>query len=172
MTKLYYRRTFAPTLALSFWGLIVVAVCYPAKSQANAIGLPPSSARRADAFPGLDSKRVYALGMVETGNNDRAIGLAGEISRYQLAPPVWKSYSRSMDYRNPDVALQVARQHWSYLAGYFTEKTGRVPTDYDMYVLWNTRLGYYAHHGFSKRAISLVVQDRANRFVNLVNRRD
>ena len=39
-----------------------------------------------------------------------------------------------------------------------------------MYVLWNTRFGYYAHHGFSKRAISaMVVQDRAQRFVNLVN---
>jgi hypothetical protein len=119
----------------------------------------------------LDAKRLNALGMIETGNNDQAIGSAGEISRYQLSPPVWRSYSRSMDYENPGLALQVARQHWSFLAAYFKEKTGRTPSDFDMYVLWNTRYGYYARKGFSKQQLCAVVQDRAQRFVNLVNRR-
>ncbi len=76
------------------------------------------------------------------------------------------------DYQNPEVALQVARLHWTSLAAYFKEKNGRTPDDYDMYVLWNTRYGYYARKGFSKRLISAVVQDRAQRFVNLVRRKD
>lgn len=124
------------------------------------------------SFPALDNKRLFALGMIETGNNDDMIGRAGEVSRYQLMPVVWKSYSKSYDYVNPQVALQVARAHWDYLANYFMEKTGRVPNDFDMYVLWNTRYGYYAHKGFSKSLLSPVVKDRAERFVNLVYRKD
>ncbi|HZV35066.1 MAG TPA: hypothetical protein VFB72_10880 [Verrucomicrobiae bacterium] len=120
--------------------------------------------------PALDTRRLFALGMIETGNDDTLIGSAGEVSRYQLSPSVWKSYSKSDDYVNPQVALQVARAHWIYLANYFKEKTGRNPTDFDMYVLWNTRYGYYAHKGFSQQLISPVVRDRAQRFVNLVYR--
>jgi hypothetical protein len=184
MTKLTYRRTFASARRVSLGSLLALAFCFPAMSQANTAGVAPkltlpaatqrvaAAPAPADAFPSLDSKRLFALGMIETGNDDRMIGSAGEVSRYQLAPPVWKSYSKSMDYRNPDMAVQVARMHWNFLASYYKEKTGRAPTDYDMYVLWNTRYGYYARHGFSRRAIALVVQDRASRFVNLINRRD
>ena len=77
-----------------------------------------------------------------------------------------------MDYQNTEVAVQVARLHWTFLAAYFKEKTGRAPDDYDMYVMWNTRHGYYARRGFSKRLISPVVQERSQRFVNLVRRKD
>lgn len=131
------------------------------------------TAQRPDVdYPPLDTKRLFALGMIETGNNDFLIGSAGEVSRYQLMPVVWKSYSKSYDYVNPQIALQVARSHWVYLANYFKDKTGRNPNDFDMYVLWNTRYGYYAHKGFSKNLLSPVVKDRAQRFVNLVYRKD
>jgi hypothetical protein len=118
-----------------------------------------------------DNKRLLALAMIETGNNDREIGGAGEVSRYQLSRAVWKSYTTSQDWAEPEVSLQVATQHWNYLANYFKQKTGREPDDFDMYVLWNTRFGYYAHKGFSRQEISPVVRDRAERFVNLVNRK-
>lgn len=120
-------------------------------------------------FP--DAKRLNALGMIETGNDDRGIGGMGEISRYQIQPAIWKNYSKSDDYWDPGVSVEVARQHWAYLVGYYRQKTGREPTDFDMYVLWNTRLGYYATKGFSPAKISPVVRDRAQRFVNLVNRK-
>lgn len=143
-------------------------------AYAQATQLVPDAAAPAAAQSTFipDAKRLDALGMIETGNNDREIGGAGEISRYQIHPIVWRSYSKSVDYVNPEVSLQVARQHWSYLAGYFKDKTGREPDDFDMYVLWNTRYGYYARRGFSPTQISPVVQDRAQRFVNLVNRRN
>lgn len=118
----------------------------------------------------LDDKLFFALGMIESGNNDRGIGRAGEVSRYQIHPAVWKNYSESRDYRNAEVSLQVARQHWNYLTNYFHEKTGREPTPFDMYVLWNTRFGHYAHKGFDPARLSPVVRERAQRFVNLVNR--
>jgi hypothetical protein len=120
-------------------------------------------------FP--NAKRLNALGMIETGNDDRGVGGMGEISRFQIQPAIWKNYSKSDEYWDPGVSMDVARQHWAYLVGYFKQKTGREPTDFDMYVLWNTRLGYYASKGFSPSHISPIVQDRAQRFVNLVNRR-
>jgi hypothetical protein len=135
--------------------------------QTNEVTAPPS----ADSALAPDSRRLLALAMIETGTNDREIGGDGEVSRYQLSRAVWKSYTTSQDYTDPEVSLQVAWQHWSYLANYFKQKTGREPDDFDMYVLWNTRFGYYAHKGFSQREISPVVQDRAQRFVNLVNRK-
>lgn len=156
-------------------GLLAVCALF-ASLTARAVTPPPPAkqvqpAKQAVAkAPELDSQHLFALGMIETGNDDGAIGSVGEISRYQLRPAVWKTYCSSRDYRNPQVSIQVARQHWNYLAAYFQEKTGRLPTDYDMYVLWNTGGGYYARKGFSKHQIASVVQDRAQRFVNLVNR--
>jgi hypothetical protein len=68
------------------------------------------------------------------------------------------------------VSLQVARHHWNYLTNYFRDKAGRVPNSFDMYVLWNTRFGYYDRRGFDPERLSPVVRERAHRFVNLVNR--
>ena len=118
----------------------------------------------------LDTKLFFALGMIESGNDDRGIGPGGEVSRYQIHPSVWKVYSTSTEYRNPEVATQVARQHWNYLTNYFREFAGRDPTSFDMYVLWNTRYGHYAHKGFDPARLSSLIRDRAQRFVNLVNR--
>src|ERR1035437_8720650 len=44
----------------------------------------PAAAR--DKVSDLCPRRRFALGMIETGNNDREIGGAGEVSRYQLMP--------------------------------------------------------------------------------------
>ncbi len=118
----------------------------------------------------VGNKLFFALGMIESGNDDHGIGRAGEVSRYQIHPSVWKNYSASREFENPEVSLQVARQHWTYLTNYFQDKTGREPTFFDMYVLWNTRFGYYARKGFDPGHLAPVVRERAQRFVNLVNR--
>lgn len=118
----------------------------------------------------LDHRRRFALGMIETGNNDHEVGRAGEVSRYQIMPTVWKHYTRSRNYTNPAISTEVARQHWAALYGYFKRMTNREPSDFDLYVLWNTRYGYYARKGFNPARLNRVVRDRARRFVNLVER--
>jgi hypothetical protein len=121
------------------------------------------------ANPGvLDPQRRFALGMIETGNRDSEIGGAGEVSRYQIMPSVWKQYSDSRSYQNPDTSLEVAQQHWSANYARFKQQAHRAPTDFDMYVLWNTRYGYYAKRGFNPANLAPVVRERAQRFVNLV----
>jgi hypothetical protein len=127
--------------------------------------------RPVQAFPALDAKRLFALGMIETGNDDSEVGAAGEVSRYQIHPTVWKAYSETANYQDTEVATAVARRHWAWLAGYFVEKTGRQPSDFDMYVMWNTGLGYYSRKGFLPAQLAGSVRERAQRFVNLVNRK-
>jgi hypothetical protein len=118
----------------------------------------------------LDERRRFALGMIETGNDDHEIGGLGEVSRYQIMPSVWQHYSNSRRYHDPETSTEVAQQHWSALHDCFKQQTHREPTDFDMYVLWNTRFGYYAHHGFKAARLDPIVREHAQRFVNLIQR--
>ena len=120
----------------------------------------------------LDERRQFALGMIETGNDDREVGGAGEVSRYQIMPVVWHQFSDSESYRNPSAAQAVARHLWAALYAQFKQQAHREPTDFDMYVLWNTRYGYYARKGFDPARLGPAVRDRAQRFVNLIDRAD
>ena len=108
--------------------------------------------------------------MIETGNDDREVGGAGEVSRYQIMPVVWHQFSHSESYRNPAAAQAVARHLWAALYAQFKQQAHREPTDFDMYVLWNTRYGYYARKGFDPARLGPTVRDRAQRFVNLIER--
>jgi len=140
---------------------------WSALPHANAVVARPE----APAFGSsgvLDRRHQFALGMLETGNHDAEIGGAGEVSRYQIMPSVWRCYSVSQNYRNPQVALAVARQHWAVLHDTFKQQAGREPTDFDMYVLWNTNHGYYSGRNFDPARLAPVVRDRAQRYVNLV----
>jgi|SRR5665213_3080709 len=144
--------------------------------------LPPASPAPAAAAvtappvadnPGLlDERRRFALGMIETGNNDREIGGAGEVSRYQIMPSVWRQYSHSRSFQNPADSLKVARQYWSTLYTRFMQQARRAPTDFDMYVLWNAGYSFYASRGFNPAKLSSTERDRAQRFVNLIENGD
>ncbi len=163
MIRLMQKIKFAGSVLIGTLAIFVLCLSYNARANERRPVMATGS-------PVLDANRLFALGMIETGNDDRGIGRAGEISRYQIHPLVWKAYSNSRDYKNPGVALGVARQHWAALSNYFKEKTAREPDDFDMYVLWNTRYGYYAAKGFDPRRLPRIISDRAQRFVNLVNR--
>jgi len=133
--------------------------------------VPPAAAGTVNRVAGspsvLDHRRQFALGMIETGNDDSEIGRAGEVSRYQIMPSVWRQYSTSRSYRDPATALEVAQQYWSTLYSRFKHQAHREPTDFDMYVLWNTHYGYYANRGLDPEKLGPKVRDRAQRFVNL-----
>jgi hypothetical protein len=151
------------------------------RSFSSPVSAPsqPLAAYKADVLAGhaptgssaiLNARHRFALGMIETANNDQEIGGAGEVSRYQIMPSVWRHYSDSRSYQNPEVSLEVAQQHWTALHNFFKQHVHREPTDFDMYVLWNTRYGYYASKNFNPARLNAVVRDRAQRFANLVER--
>lgn len=110
--------------------------------------------------------------MIESGNNDRAVGRAGEVSRYQIKPLVWKRYTELTAYTDAGLSTWVADQHMAYLENVFQSRTGRQPTDFDRYVLWNAGPNYYARVGFSADRVNAIIRDRASRFVNLRQMQD
>jgi hypothetical protein len=113
------------------------------------------------------STDLEAISLIESGGNDRAIGGAGEVSRYQILPRVWKTYSHSRDYQNRFLAGEIAKRHLEALQRSFEQASGRKPGDFDLYVLWNAGMDYYRRHGFSPRRVHTVIRERADRFVNL-----
>lgn len=111
--------------------------------------------------------KLEAISMIETADRDSIVGKAGERSRYQIMPVVWKHYTSSRDYANPQVARAVAQRHLSVLEDTFRKATGREPSDFDRYVLWNGGPTYYAKIGFNARRVHPVIRERAQRYVNL-----
>jgi hypothetical protein len=105
--------------------------------------------------------------MIESADNDQAVGQAGEVSRFQIKPHIWRKYSPNPGYGNSALARVVARRLLSDLESDFRRRARREPTDFDRYVLWNAGPAYYARVGYSRARVSGVVGERAVRFANL-----
>jgi hypothetical protein len=104
--------------------------------------------------------RWSALSMLESGNDDQAIGTRGEVSRYQIRPYLWPGGNPV----NAHEALKVAKNIMNTRITRFEASHHRAPTDYEFYVLWNAP--QMVNHP------SRAVAERAHRFSNLVQRRD
>ena len=110
---------------------------------------------------GLAMERWAALAQIESGNNDHALGLAGEVSRYQIRPGVWHRYaSASANWRNAEQSLPIAKAAMRDRCAAFQRTFRRPPTDFEFYVLWNAP--------GQIRKPSQAVTKRAQRFCNLV----
>src|SRR5882762_9678325 len=83
---------------------------------------------------GMD--RLAALSMLETGNNDRIVGRAGEISRYQILKSEWRSVTNSLRYADPDTARTVTLTLLDRRLQAFRSAYNRNPTNFEFYALW------------------------------------
>lgn len=113
----------------------------------------------------------WALAQIESGhlkNPDQARGTSGEVSRFQIMPKVWKSYSRSRNYSNPEVAWSVARRILQDRQAWFTSATGREPAPFDLYVMWN-KPGLYERAAYNRKRLPRSLTDVAKRFETLVS---
>jgi hypothetical protein len=111
---------------------------------------------------GMD--RLSALSMLETGDNDRAIGRAGEISRYQVLRREWRSVTNSARYADSETARTVVLRIMERRIGAFQATFKRAPTDFEYYALWN------APSQVMQRRVSRRVAERSQRFANLCDR--
>jgi hypothetical protein len=100
--------------------------------------------------------RWAALSMIESGDDDQAIGSVGEVSRFQIRPNLWPGG----DPVNAHLALSVAQNIMHDRMAKFKQTHGRAPTDFEFYVLWNAP--QEVNHP------ARVVAKRAQRFANLV----
>jgi len=96
--------------------------------------------------------------MIESGDNDLAIGPGGEVSRFQIRAELWPGG----DARNAQDALAAARQIMKPRLEEFLKTHKRPANDFEFYVLWNapSKLDHPSD----------AVAARARRFANLVHR--
>jgi hypothetical protein len=114
-----------------------------------------------------------SLGMFESGAvaptpgaADRKRGNSGEVSRYQIMPEVWRQYTSSRDYENPNVAWAVAQRILNDRVKWFRETTGRDPDGVELYLLWN-KPGHFEAKGFKTTHVRPLYKERAQRFANI-----
>lgn len=110
--------------------------------------------------PVLAMDRYCALSMLESGDNDNAVGSHQEVSRFQILPAVWREYASPES--NPTIsahAILVAESIMRARSERFTTTHHREPTPFEFYLLWNCPanvLNPSAHES-----------ERARRFANL-----
>lgn len=108
---------------------------------------------------GMD--RLAALSMIESGNDDRMIGRAGEISRYQILKREWRSVTNSTHYTDHATARAVTLTLMDRRIRAFEAKFKRPPSDFELYGLWN------APSQVLNSRVSRVVAERCRRYANL-----
>jgi len=115
------------------------------------------------SFASAAMDRWAALSQIESGDDDKAVGRLGEISRYQILPDVWNSYApETANWENPKDALKVAKVAMKKRCADFEQSFHRAPTDFEFYVLWNAPAQI--------ERPSRVVSERAKRFCNLLEK--
>ena len=108
--------------------------------------------------------RFDGLSMIESGDDDFAHGGDTEVSRFQIRRELWWQTTNApvSQATNAIVARAVAETITAQRCQFFAQQHGRSPTDFEFYVLWNSP----AQVNHPSRA----VRERAERFVNLVNK--
>ena len=129
------------------------------------------------AQAGLPSGLRQALAEFETGatrpsicSGDYAVGSRKEISRFQILPSVWRDYSKSRAYQDPQTSWQVASEILRDREEDFRQGTGREWDFVDIYLMWNAP-GQYRRAKWNRERVSPVVRARAERFANLFEKR-
>ena len=97
---------------------------------------------------------------------DQKIGRSKEVSRFQILPVVWRQYSKSRQYSNPEIAWSVAERILEERQEDFRRSTGRDWNYRELYLMWNAP-GTFARAHFDFRKVSRTVRERAERFANL-----
>ena len=81
---------------------------------------------------------LAALSSVESGDCDKCIGKSGELSRYQISPPVMAEYrldaTKLKDY---NYATEQARRILIQRMSGFVTRHHRQPTGTEIYLLWH-----------------------------------
>jgi hypothetical protein len=114
---------------------------------------------------GAAMDRWSALSQIESGDNDKAVGRMGEISRYQILPDVWDSFApEKANWENPNDSLAVAKKTMKKRCANFKQSFHRPPTDFEFYVLWNAPAQI--------ERPGTVVSERAKRFCNLLSKNE
>ena len=107
---------------------------------------------------------LSCLSMIESGNDDYAVGKDGEISAYQIKASIWRDKAGGLDPHDLRTATGIAAEIWQGRVNHFVDKHKREPSDEEAYLLWNCPSHVDSPHK--------VEWDKAVRFKNLMHRQD
>lgn len=111
----------------------------------------------------VDAARLMeALSLIESGDRDDAVGKAGEVSRYQIMPFVWRKY-KGGNPRNHADARRVAVRILTDRIQEFQQKHRRDPSLVETYALWRSPARAM------QLRLSSSVQECGNRFATLAS---
>ncbi len=117
---------------------------------------------------------LQAISQVESGDNDKAMGRYGEVSRYQILPRVWGKYSYTPLHYAIDikissiVAYDIARDiidQWQLRNG----ETTPMPPRY-FYAIWHRGKRFWDTRGGNFDNLPSLVKARCYRFENVYNK--
>jgi hypothetical protein len=125
------------------------------------------------SFSAVEREAVkVALGSVESGNDDKAIGKRSERSRFQIMPSVWRANCpyRLSEAKNPVRAWICATNILDTRVVSFHRITGRRPDWRSLYALWNAPGIFYRpdRQCYDYGRLPVSVKERAGRFEALV----
>lgn len=125
---------------------------------ANAIGEPRQHLTDAPFF--------RALGEIESLNKDEAIGLKGEVSRFQIMPAMWKRYSDKpiSKAKDPELATKIVVQICRDNSELFFHYARRYPTIKELYVMYNLGFTKYHKKNLAWDLLPLDTRERATAF--------
>lgn len=116
---------------------------------------------------GVTPAELDALSQIESGNRDRAVGRAGEVSRYQIMPKVWRAFG-GKNPRDKREARRVARLYLEAQSAAFRLAIHRQPDAMELYFLWNSPRKFKARHMLAFM-MDMPTYRRALRFAALVS---
>ena len=114
--------------------------------------------------------KLRALSTIESGDNDKAKGKHGELSRYQLKRSVWRQHFPSeKDQRHiPKEARRCAKAHlcWLELRLCLAQRV-KNPQPRDVYAAWNIGLEAFSRRDYDFDRLPANIKKRSERFNNL-----
>ncbi len=124
--------------------------------------------------PVRGSALLDSLALIETGAStshqckaDFKRGTAGEVSRYQIKPGVWRKYAAHQKYTDPATARRIAAAVLDDRMRAFWLQHLRAPSPFEVYVLWNAPA--YLVGEWKGKTIGRPISDRAKRYSNIVS---
>lgn len=116
---------------------------------------------------------LSALAQIESGGKDHKIGRAGERSKYQIKKCVWTDWQKADEHLpftrcKGKLATRCARDHSAWLSHQFFTKHNKFPSAAQFYCMWNMGFDGFAKREFLVSSCPRRVQERAERFANLV----
>ena len=117
------------------------------------------------AFGAAGMDRLDALSQIESHNNDRAIGLQREVSRYQILPIFW--HQANVAWRPTDAATAriVVNKIMQARCRCFEARYHRPPNDFEYYILWHRPACMIGRP--IPRRLTFAETERGRRFANL-----